>query len=51
VLAAFLAADAGNNAITMSHLIQAAARQYRSETRILTATDLGVYATLLQETR
>lgn len=46
--AAFLAADSGSSAITMAHLISAAARQFRREARVLTAADLGVYGPMLQ---
>ncbi len=49
--AAFLTADAGEPAITMGCVIEAVARQYRRETRILTAADLGPYGSLLNEVR
>jgi ATP-dependent 26S proteasome regulatory subunit len=49
--AALLAADAASDTITIAHVVQAIARQYRREARILTASELGPYATLLQEAR
>jgi hypothetical protein len=49
--AALLAADEGSEIIRMSHIIRAVTRQYRREARILTANDLGQYASLLQEAR
>jgi ATPase family associated with various cellular activities (AAA) len=48
---ALMAADEGGATITMSHIVRAIARQYRREARILTASDFGSYAVLLQETR
>lgn len=47
--AALLAADEGSASISMSHAVQAAARQYRRETRILPPAELGPYAALLLE--
>lgn len=47
--AALLAADAGSAVISMPHLVQATARQYRRETRILAPAELGVWAGLLGE--
>lgn len=47
--AALLAADAGCTTISMAHVIRAVARQYRREARVLTASELGSYAPLLQE--
>lgn len=46
--AAFLAADSRSPAITMAHLISAAARQFRREARVLTPADLGAYGPMLQ---
>jgi SpoVK/Ycf46/Vps4 family AAA+-type ATPase len=46
--AALLAANAGVPTITMSHVIQSAARQFRREARVLTPVELGPYAVLLQ---
>ena len=45
--AALLAAASGAESITMAHLVQGIARQYRHEARMLTASDLGPYAALL----
>jgi len=47
--AALLAADSGSTTISMPHLVQATARQYRRETRILAPSELGVWAGLLGE--
>jgi hypothetical protein len=47
--AALLAAGDGAAAIGMPHLVQATARQFRRETRILTASELGPYGGLLRE--
>ena len=47
--AALLAADAGSATISMLHLVQATARQYRRETRILAPVELGEWAGLLRE--
>lgn len=47
--AALLAADAGSAVISMPQLVQATARQYRRETRILAPAELGVWAGLLGE--
>lgn len=47
--AALLAADEGAAAIAMPHLVQATARQFRRETRLLTPSELGPYAALLRE--
>lgn len=47
--AALLAADAGSAVISMPHLVQATARQYRRETRILAPAELGDWAGLLGE--
>jgi hypothetical protein len=49
--AALIAADEGSETITMSHTVRAIAGQFRREARILSATDLGPYAPLLQEIR
>jgi len=46
--AALLAADSDAPAITMAHVIQATARQFRREARVLTPGDLGSYGVLLQ---
>jgi SpoVK/Ycf46/Vps4 family AAA+-type ATPase len=46
--AALLAADSGSPSITMAHVIQATARQFRREARVLTPADLGSYGVLLQ---
>jgi hypothetical protein len=45
--AALLAASEGAEAIGMSHLVQAARRQFHREARLLTSGDLGRYAHLL----
>jgi MoxR-like ATPase len=49
--AALLAADEGSAAITMAHVVRAVVRQFRREARVLTAADLGPYASLAQEVR
>jgi hypothetical protein len=56
--AALLATESQNRAvldnqevtITAAHVVQAIARQYQREARLLTASELGSYAGLLQET-
>jgi hypothetical protein len=48
--AALLAADAASDTITIAHVVHAIARQYRREARLLTPSELGPYAALLQET-
>ena len=45
--AALLAADERTDCINMSHVVKAVARQYQREARLLTAAQLGQYATLL----
>jgi SpoVK/Ycf46/Vps4 family AAA+-type ATPase len=45
--AALLAANEGADSIRMSHLVQAARRQFQREARLLTSTDLGRHAHLL----
>ena len=37
--------------ITKSHVVRAIARQYRREARLLTSSELGPYAPLLQEAK
>jgi hypothetical protein len=49
--AALLAADEASETITIAHLTRAIARQYHREARILAASELGPYATFLQEAR
>jgi SpoVK/Ycf46/Vps4 family AAA+-type ATPase len=46
-IAALLAADERSECIGMSHVVKAVARQYQREARLLSATQLGRYATLL----
>ncbi len=46
--AALLAADAGSSTISMADVIGSTSRQYRREARVLTASDLGCYGSLLQ---
>jgi SpoVK/Ycf46/Vps4 family AAA+-type ATPase len=46
-IAALLAADERSECIGMSHVVKAVARQYQREARLLSATQLGQYATLL----
>jgi hypothetical protein len=41
----------GEAVITKSHVVRAIARQYRREARLLTSSELGGYAPLLQEER
>lgn len=48
--AALLAADEGLT-VTIRHIILGIARQYQREARLLTASELGPYGALLQETR
>lgn len=48
---ALLAADEGSSTITPLHLISAIARQYRRDARLLSPSDLGPYAQLLQNAR
>jgi ATPase family associated with various cellular activities (AAA) len=45
---ALMAADSKDSTITMSHVIRAAARQFRREARVLTPMELGPYAALVQ---
>ncbi len=47
--AALLAVDEGSPTISMTHLVQATARQYQRETRILAPAELGEWAGLLGE--
>ena len=47
--AALLAADAGDDRITMHHLVTAVARQFQHEARLLPAAQLGQYAHYLEE--
>ena len=49
--AALLAAADGCDAISKWHIVQAIARQYRLEARVLIPADLGAYAGFLQEVR
>ena len=53
--AALMALEAENEnheaVITKSHVVHAIARQYRREARLLTSSELGPYAPLLQEVR
>jgi hypothetical protein len=49
--AALLAADDASDTITIAHVVQAIARQYRREARLLTGSELGPYAAFLQEAR
>ncbi|MCI0392746.1 MAG: ATP-binding protein [Acidobacteria bacterium] len=53
--AALMALEAENEnheaVITKSHVVRAIARQYRREARLLTSSELGPYAPLLQEVR
>lgn len=46
--AALFAADAGSHWITMAQVIQAVARQYHREARVLSPSVLGTYGSLLQ---
>jgi hypothetical protein len=48
---AFLAADKGSSTIDLVHVVAGIARQYRSDARLLTPTELGPYATFLNEAR
>jgi hypothetical protein len=43
--------ETGYAVITKSHLVRAIARQYRREARLLTSSELGPYAPLLQEAK
>jgi hypothetical protein len=47
--AALLAAKEGAAKIEMSHVVRGIARQFRREARILSASELGQYASLLQD--
>ncbi|MGA9770388.1 MAG: ATP-binding protein [Blastocatellia bacterium] len=56
--AALMAMDSSNTSsdkgcimITKSHIVRAIARQYRREARLLTSSELGPYAPLLQEAK
>ena len=49
--AAMLAANQQSESINMPHIIQAVTRQYQREARILSPTELGPYASLLQGAR
>ena len=51
LLASEAEAETGNAVITKSHLVRAIARQYRREARLLTSSELGPYAPLLQEVK
>jgi hypothetical protein len=44
---ALLAADANHDEIGMRHVVQAVARQYQREARVLRPTELGLYADLV----
>jgi ATPase family associated with various cellular activities (AAA) len=43
--------ETGEAVITKSHIVRAIARQYRREARLLTRSELGPYAPLLQEAK
>jgi len=45
--AALLATERGSEQITMQHIVQAVARQYQREARLLSPSDLGEHAVLL----
>ena len=46
--APLLAVDAGATQIGSLHLVEAIARQYQMDARVLVPADLGPYATLMQ---
>ena len=46
-IAALLAADERSDLISMKHVVKAITRQYQREARLLSAAQLGQYATLL----
>jgi hypothetical protein len=46
-MSALIAADAGVSRIDMAHVVQGVARQFRSEARVITPTELGEHGILL----